>query len=893
MWAKGKLVPTVATAVVDAWHRSAMRLAEWASKHLVNNAMGCGGYWVDECGAVGQTTHKEPLHRDRIVGHFRARTSNDLIGFHALVRRQDGRCTALWSGIDIDKHDVAAGDAAANFKLALAVHDRAKAAGFTPLLSQSDGKGGYHVLVLHAEPIEAKLARAFGLWLVRDWESLGVGREPEVFPKQDQIGPDGWGNWLRLFGHHHKHPHFSRFWDGSTWLDGCTAIDFILAATGGPPDLIPHAVAAMLAEEEAARAALANYSKVAHDFTAHVTGKEWGTVAEGLGDLRPGDDFDVRHAWPDVIRPHGWSIFKTEGEVTYWARPGVTDHHGATTNHEGSGLLYVFTDATDFEAQKSYTKFGAYAVLEHAGDHAAAAKHLAGLGYGSSGQKAKEKAALATELGIPTNPDPTKPVDAELAEAQLSAERRKHRKPPSCARLALAGVSGQVAAAPPPQRSGHGNAPTTQSADAPPHVPPSSTDNIRPDLALGDAAMGIVSLEGLTPTGIEWLWPDRFALGKYNLLASVGGEGKTQFATRLIAMVTRGEAFPDGSGKAPVGTCLFLSSEDGLRDTIVPRLMAAGADMGKCKGLTAQLTVEVDGKEHVNLMSFQHLDYWRDVFRRTKPILMVVDPIPAYLGRGVNDHHNNEVRAVLEPFCALLDEHRVTLLAITHLGKSVDQKTPIAKILGSVAYANVARTVSVVYRDPQDADRRLLCPLKNNFSPPMEALAYRIEGCEIEAGGQVIKTSRVAIEAGTVDVDAFELMAAQGRPRGPQPKRYAEMATWLYDRLHGVPGPVALGAIVEEAGATGLLGTPDSTGRRWSNFKLLYRGAAHMPKLAAPQGGHQVVQYVTQHEGKKHRWLRLIPVGSLPPPMPMATGDLAPVEIIGEGGVALPYEPTA
>lgn len=230
--AKSKPVPTVDPEVVNAWHASAMALASWASEHLVNNAKGCGRYWVDECCTVSQTTHKEPPDLDRLVRHFRARTSNDLIGLHALVRGEDGVCRSLWTGVDIDSHDDAV-EAAATLKLALAVHDRARAAGFTPLLSQSDGKGGYHVLILHAGPIEAMLARAFGLWLVRGWEKLGAVREPEAFPKQDEVGPDGWGNWLRLFGKHPKRSHYSRVWDGSTWLEGRAAVDFILGVTHG------------------------------------------------------------------------------------------------------------------------------------------------------------------------------------------------------------------------------------------------------------------------------------------------------------------------------------------------------------------------------------------------------------------------------------------------------------------------------------------------------------------------------------------------------------------------------------------------------------------------------------------------------------------------------------
>jgi len=888
--AKSKPVPTVDPEVVNAWHESAMALASWASEHLVNNPKGCGGYWVDECCTVSQTTHKEPPDLDRLVRHFRARTSNDLVGLHALVRGEDGVCRSLWTGVDIDRHDDEV-EAAATLKLALAVHDRAKAAGFTPLLSQSDGKGGYHVLVLHAEPIESWLARAFGLWLVSGWELLGVIGEPEVFPKQAEVGEGGWGSWLRLFGHHHKRSHFSCFWDGSTWLEGRAAIEFILGVTGSPADLIPNDVMAMLAAAEAAKAALASYGKVEHDLGKDGNGKAWGSVAEGLDDLKPGDDFNARHDWDDVLVPHGWSIFKTEGEVIYWARPGVTDHHGATTNHEGSGLLFVFTNATDFVEQKSYTKFGAYADLEHAGDHAAAAKHLVTLGYGSSGQKAKEKAAFAAGIGIPAGPDPTDPGDADAAEAKLMAERRARRRFPSW--LHRAKESAPVDGAGSRPQADHGK-PTTPEATGPANGQGAKVPIKGKPAPPSDEELGIVPLKDFKATQVKWLWPHRIARGKFNLLASVGGEGKSQLATRLIAMITRGEEFPDGSGTPPHGPCVFLSAEDGVGDTIVPRLYAAGADLEHVKLLTARKTVVINGKPHFSLMSFQDLDYFGQIFDSTKPILMVVDPIPAYLGRGVDDHRNSEVRAVLEPFCALLDERGVALLAITHVGKSVDQRTPIDKILGSVAYSNLARTVNVIYRDPQDSDRRLVCLLKNNLSPPQEALAYRIEEHEVEGDdGSPVATSRLVFEEGTVDADAFELLAAQGKPRGPNAKRYAEMATWLFDRLKPVAGSVALGNIAEEAGAKGFLGTLDKAGKRWSNFRLLYRGAGYVPKLAVPRDGHQIVQYKIDHQGKKHRRLRLIPIGSVPPPVPGTTPDQVTVEMIVEGGVSISCTPPA
>lgn len=103
------------------------------------------------------------------------------------------------------------------------------------------------------------------------------------------------------------------------------------------------------------------------------------TVVNGA---RPGDDYNARTTWQDVLGPHDWQVCEVRGDVTQWTRPGKDCGCSATTNHAGSDLLWVFSSSTAFDADRSYDKFGAYAVLEHGGDLAAAARSLANLGYG-------------------------------------------------------------------------------------------------------------------------------------------------------------------------------------------------------------------------------------------------------------------------------------------------------------------------------------------------------------------------------------------------------------------------------------------------------------------------------------------------------------------------------
>lgn len=104
-----------------------------------------------------------------------------------------------------------------------------------------------------------------------------------------------------------------------------------------------------------------------------------------LGGIKPGDDYEQRTDWADILTPHGWRLLGQHGHTRYWQRPGKTDPGpSATTGHaDDRDRLFVFTTATDFEAERPYTKFGAYALLKHGGDHSTAAKELRRQGYGS------------------------------------------------------------------------------------------------------------------------------------------------------------------------------------------------------------------------------------------------------------------------------------------------------------------------------------------------------------------------------------------------------------------------------------------------------------------------------------------------------------------------------
>lgn len=511
-------------------------------------------------------------------------------------------------------------------------------------------------------------------------------------------------------------------------------------------------------------------------------------------DLKPGEDFAARATWAEILEPHGWVHVYTRGDESYWRRPGKHEGISATTNYLGHDNFHVFTSSTGFAPNKGYGKFHALAVLEFGGDFSIAAKALAGRGYGS---KASRPARPVGAGGIPRDDGAGVPVNGEHPVAP----------------------------------GGHG--------DDVAHVLPIDDEFV----ALSDDDLGIVRLATVECRPVRWLWEYRLTRGGFALMAGDGGIGKSQVLLWIGARVTTGGDWGDGSGLAPLGDVLIVSAEDRPDDTIKPRLLALGADIAKVTLIKAKYTIRRPGKPPlVHPASFQDKGYWREVFRRHPACaLFIVDPIPSYLGRGVNDSKNIEIRNILEPFIEeIVAPADVCMIGNTHLNKSVDAKTPVHRISGSHAYTNLPRNVHFVVRDPHQPERRFLKQAKCNNAPDdLPALAFAIARREVVIGdGEVIETSIPVFEAEPVAMDLAE--AVNGTPPahrpGPEPKRSLAVAEWLCDFLLPRRDPTPLGAIFDAAGEAGLIGHRKDDGK-WSSVSALYRAMEKIPELPNPRAG--------------------------------------------------------
>jgi hypothetical protein len=240
------------TTANRAWFDRAGELADWTLARLINRRDAWGSY-RPECevgreytkadgtkGALGsQKTVKGNLPRHLLVRHFRALDRADILGAHAADKDNLGK----WGGIDIDWHGPTSTAPAVNLHAALWWYSQLARLGFHPLLTESNGQGGYHLRALLAEQIPADRIWHFLRMLTADYRRLDFPLPPEQFPKQADVRrcKKGLGNWLRLPGRHHKRDYWSRVWDGGQWLAGHAAIDFILALTGDRPELVPLA----------------------------------------------------------------------------------------------------------------------------------------------------------------------------------------------------------------------------------------------------------------------------------------------------------------------------------------------------------------------------------------------------------------------------------------------------------------------------------------------------------------------------------------------------------------------------------------------------------------------------------------------------------------------------
>jgi AAA domain len=283
---------------------------------------------------------------------------------------------------------------------------------------------------------------------------------------------------------------------------------------------------------------------------------------------------------------------------------------------------------------------------------------------------------------------------------------------------------------------------------------------------------------------VDWLWLGRVAIGKLTLIAGEPGLGKSQVALAMVAAVTTGGAWPCGEGRAPLGNVIILAAEDGAADTVVPRLEAAGADRRRVHIVSAVR----DDAGHRALDLAADLELLEQKICEVGNVRMVViDPISSYLGARIDSHNNTAVRGTLEPVCEMADRLHVAVVGITHQPKGTGTAA-MHRFIGSIAFVAAARAAYIVTRDPDDENRRLFLPVKNNLAPLGQGLAFRLEQRIVAEPG--IVASSVVWDAVPVTISADEALSATDVAREGAASPRTEAEEYLRDKLSAGRVPV-------------------------------------------------------------------------------------------------------
>jgi hypothetical protein len=234
-----------------------------------------------------------------------------------------------------------------------------------------------------------------------------------------------------------------------------------------------------------------------------------------------------------------------------------------------------------------------------------------------------------------------------------------------------------------------------------------------------------VRASDVIPQSVAWLWKNHIPFGKVTLFDGDPDLAKSTVSLDLVARVTRGLSLPDGTepGCQPAGA-VVVSVEDGIADTIRPRLEAAGADLEK-----VQLVPVIKGADGIERTPTLPVDLpaIEAAIQDVSAKLLVLDPLVAMLGPETDSYRDQDIRRGLAPVAALAEKTGVAAICIRHLNKSGGQN-PKYRGGGSIGIIGAARAAFLFAEKPGEDGRYVFAPVKGNLwrgKPP--ALEYSIE----------------------------------------------------------------------------------------------------------------------------------------------------------------------
>ena len=223
----------------------------------------------------------------------------------------------------------------------------------------------------------------------------------------------------------------------------------------------------------------------------------------------------------------------------------------------------------------------------------------------------------------------------------------------------------------------------------------------------------IIRMSDVELTPVEWLWKPYLPFGKLSVLQGNPGEGKTYFAMHLAAACTNGKLLPNMERMEPFNV-IYQTAEDGLGDTVKPRLIEAGADLDR--------VLVIDDSEVQLTLSDERIE---KAIVENNARLVIIDPIQAYLGSDVDMNRANEVRPIFMRLGQVAQRTGCAILLIGHLNKAAGMQS-LQRGLGSIDIAAAVRSVMFIGKLKHDPTMRILTHEKSSLAPPGVSLAFSL-----------------------------------------------------------------------------------------------------------------------------------------------------------------------
>ncbi len=310
-----------------------------------------------------------------------------------------------------------------------------------------------------------------------------------------------------------------------------------------------------------------------------------------------------------------------------------------------------------------------------------------------------------------------------------------------------------------------------------------------------NSSVNLVPASQIKPEPVSWIWNGYIARGKVHIIAGPPGHGKTTLLLGLLAILTIGGRWPDGT-RAEACNVAIWSGEDDPADTLIPRLLSCGADLSRVHIVSG---VTEDG-ERRSFDPSTDIPLLRESIQAKNIKMLVIDPIVSAVGG--DSHKNAETRRALQPVVDLAAELDCAVYGVTHFTKGTTGRDPVERVTGSLAFGALTRIVTVAMKLPDDgnhpAGARLFARAKSNIGPDGGGFYYFLDVVEVPGHEGMFNTGVLWGDA--LNGTAKELIAKAEMP-GDDQGAVGEAIGWLRDILED--GPRAAGDIQREGKKAG------------------------------------------------------------------------------------------